>query len=76
MSRKSVINKCVVCGSKSLKDTKKDLTLRRKNPGKITIIGQECTECEKCGELYFDERQSAVVAHRIDDAMHLKQHKV
>jgi len=60
------MSKCIECGSKNLKTVKKNLEFERKNPGKIKIRNQGCIECDNCGELYFDEKQSDELARKID----------
>lgn len=60
------MSKCIECGSKDLVTVKKNLSFDRKNPGKIKINDQECIECNNCGEIYFDEKQSDELARKID----------
>lgn len=60
------MSKCIECGSKDLRTVKKNMTFNRKNPGVIKINKQKCIECNNCGEIYFDEKQSDELAKKID----------
>jgi len=66
------MNKCIECGSKSLKTVKRNLTFDKRNPGTIKIDNQECIECKNCGEIYFDEKQSDELAKKIDRKISIK----
>jgi YgiT-type zinc finger domain-containing protein len=60
------MSKCIECGNKDLRTVKRDMTFNKKNPSTIKISKQECIECENCGELYFDEKQSDDLTRKID----------
>ena len=61
-----MINECIICHSKDVKPVKRDMKFERKNPGTITVHNQECTECQNCGEQYFDEEQMEDISKKID----------
>lgn len=49
------IDFCVKCGSENLKKVDKEVEFKI-NP-KIVKIRQRCTECQECGEEYFNEKE-------------------
>ena len=70
MSENFGLTECVECGSTEFRTARKDITVKRPNPGPVTASGQKCIECVKCGELYFDEEQAAAVAKILDKKAH------
>jgi YgiT-type zinc finger domain-containing protein len=63
---KLLIKKCIECGSNNLKTVKKDVELKRDNPGTIKISKLEQIECQNCGESYFDDKQMTTLTRKID----------
>jgi len=63
-----VLDKCAFCGGKLKTVNKKRVFDVGDNPGKI-IVKCEFYECRKCGEGFYDEEQSAILAKRLDDAL-------
>lgn len=61
-----LIKKCIECGSDDLKIVKKDMELKRDNPGLIKMRGLEQIECQNCGESYFDDEQMTKLTRKID----------
>lgn len=61
-----LIKKCIECDSSSLKVVKKNVELRRGNPGLITVPKLEQIQCQNCGESYFDDNQMTKLAKEID----------
>lgn len=61
-----LIKKCIECGSGNLKTVKKDVELKRSNPGIIRIQGMEQIQCQNCGESYFDDKQMTELTRKID----------
>ena len=59
-----MLKECPICKGKVEKATRKIL-IRAPNPGQL-LIEAECGECKSCGEKFFDEKQSKVLATRID----------
>jgi YgiT-type zinc finger domain-containing protein len=66
------MSKCIECGSKDLVTVKKNMSFNKRNPGIIKIDNQKCIECKNCGEIYFDEKQSAELARKIDERIKKK----
>lgn len=62
----SEIGECVECGSHNLRSAKRDIKVKRLNPGEVIANNQPCIECVECGELYLDEVQGAITAHILD----------
>ena len=61
-----IIKKCIECGSGDLKIVRKDVELKRFNPGRVTIQDTEQIECQNCGESYFDDKQMTSLTRNID----------
>lgn len=60
-----MISKCALCGGK-LKSVKgRKIIFDSDNPGKI-VVEADFKECTRCGEKFFDEKQSKVLAKKID----------
>lgn len=57
---------CDKCGFDIFMKEKKDVILKMDNPGEIVISDQECFSCQKCGEMYFTEKQSNELAKKIE----------
>ena len=70
MSEDFGLTECVECGSVDFRVARKDIMVKRPNPGPVTASNQKCIECVKCGELYFDEEQAAAVAKVLDKKTH------
>lgn len=63
---KILMKKCVECGSTDLKNVKKDMELKRNNPGIIKLSKLKQIQCQNCGESYFDEKQMTELTRKID----------
>lgn len=59
-----MLKKCPICGGDIIL-AKKKVLISVPNPGEL-LIDAECEECQKCGERYFDEKQSNALAKKID----------
>lgn len=59
-----MLKECPICNGR-IKRVEKKILISTPNPGEL-LIDAECGECEKCGEKYFDEKQSDTFAKKID----------
>lgn len=60
------IKRCVDCGSNNLVSIKKNVELRKSNPGLMTIPKVKQVQCQNCGECYFDDEQMTKLSAAID----------
>ena len=57
---------CVRCGSHNIKTVEKHLQFTFPNPGTLEV-DQKCSECQECGETYFNDKQISELSHKIKE---------
>ena len=62
-----MFQRCPLCGGHVMKIEKKKISITFPNPGRVFVTADECYECQKCHETYFDEEQSKKFVKRIEE---------
>lgn len=62
---------CPVCEEGKLIEVTKKTLLKITNPGKI-VVESKVSECNRCGEILLNEKQSAIFARKADKLLKYK----